>query len=131
MRATIGVILATLLILPALSQEARAGEEPLTGAEITAALAGNTAFGEQDGTKWKQYFAADGSTTYIAGDDDPSPGKWRVDGDAFCSLWPPATSWDCYDMTGDLSANPPSVTWIYQGGGDPWPAELREGNRLE
>ncbi|MDX1710226.1 MAG: hypothetical protein R3316_03715 [Rhodovibrionaceae bacterium] len=131
MRTFVSLFLATLLVLPALSTNAADEEQPLTGAEIKAALSGNTVFGEQDGTKWKQYFAPDGSTTYISGDDDPSPGKWRVDGDTFCSLWPPASDWDCYDMTGDLDASPPSVTWIYQGGGAPWPAVVKDGNQLE
>ena len=123
--ASLALLAATLPGGIALAEERKLG-----GEEITQALAGNTAFGEQDGTPWKQYFAPDGSTTYIAGEDDPSPGLWKVEGDAFCSLWPPATKWDCYDMTGDLDADQPSVTWIYRGGGDPWPAMLAEGNRL-
>lgn len=44
-----------------------------------------------DGTL--QDFRADGRTLY--GDQW---GKWSVQGDRYCSLWPPVDRWDCYDV---------------------------------
>lgn len=106
---------------------AEADEKSLSGAEIKSALSGNTAFGNQKGTAWKQYFDPGGDTLYIAEGSDPSPGRWKVEGDVFCSLWPPRSEWDCYDMTGADD----NVTWIYKGGGDPWPAKIVPGNKLD
>jgi len=106
---------------------AQAGEEPLTGTQIKEILSGNTVFGEQKGTPWKQYFDADGATVYISGDDAPSPGRWTVRGDHFCSQWPPSENWDCYKMTGADQ----NVTWIFEGGGDPWPAKVVPGRQID
>jgi hypothetical protein len=44
-----------------------------------------------DGTR--QDFLADGRTLY--GDQW---GKWGVQGDRYCSVWPPVDRWDCYDV---------------------------------
>ena len=41
-----------------------------------------------------QRFYSDGNTLYDAGQE--SWGKWRVEGDKYCSLWPPTDQWDCY-----------------------------------
>lgn len=43
-----------------------------------------------------QHFYASGRTLYNAGED--SWGYWRVDGDRYCSQWPPGGQWDCYVM---------------------------------
>ena len=54
------VVFAVLVMSAAL-----AGERPLTGDEIRAALSGNTVEGVQDGVDWKQYFDPNGQTTYV------------------------------------------------------------------
>ncbi len=64
----------------------------LTGAQIEEAL---------DDTKLRytlseQVFYASGRTLYDNG--RPSWGYWRVQGDQYCSQWPPADGWACYDM---------------------------------
>ena len=41
-----------------------------------------------------QGFAADGATAYDAG--EISYGHWRVQGDQYCSNWPPSDRWDCF-----------------------------------
>lgn len=62
----------------------------LDGGAIKAALEGRSLnYGDAS-----QNFEAGGVTVYFA--DEPSSGEWRVDGDMYCSLWPPAAEWDCY-----------------------------------
>jgi hypothetical protein len=83
----IALVLAMMpLVMP---EGARAEDwQRLDGPGIVAALTGRSltyAGGETQG------FHADGSTLY--GDE---VGKWRVQGDQYCSTWPPRDSWTCY-----------------------------------
>ncbi|MGI9412117.1 MAG: hypothetical protein ACR2PM_00500 [Hyphomicrobiales bacterium] len=114
------VVFAVLVMSAAL-----AGERPLTGDEIRAALSGNTVEGVQDGADWKQYFDRNGQTTYVSG-GRASPGRWAVRGDRYCSQWPPSERWDCYRMTGEGDR----MTFVPAGGGANWPAKVKKGNRL-
>ena len=57
--------------------------EVLTGAEVTYENA-------------RQIFYPSGRTLYEFG--QPSWGNWRVQGDRYCSQWPPGETWDCYDV---------------------------------
>jgi hypothetical protein len=64
----------------------------LNGAEITAALTDRSVkYGDAT-----QRFYASGRTLYNAGQD--SWGYWRVEGDKYCSQWPPGERWDCYRL---------------------------------
>jgi len=49
-------------------------------------------------TAWQE-FRASGRTLYNAGHD--SWGYWTARGDKYCSQWPPADGWDCYDVERD------------------------------
>jgi hypothetical protein len=40
-----------------------------------------------------QEFKAGGVT--LAG---TGAGKWRIDGDRYCSAWPPSETWACYEV---------------------------------
>ena len=111
-----------------LAAPTQAAERPLTGPEITTLLSGNTALGKTDRGGWKQYFEPGGGTAY-AGGTDVSRGAWAVQGDKFCSQWPPNEAWVCYDVTGDLTARPKTVTWI-GASGTRYPAEVQAGNGL-
>jgi hypothetical protein len=62
----------------------------LTGPEITTALSARELVYE-DGTR--QSFKADGATYF--GD---TTGTWRIDGDQYCSVWPPSDRWACYGV---------------------------------
>jgi len=44
---------------------------------------------------WQEFFAS-GRTLYNAGRD--SWGYWRAQGGQYCSRWPPADVWACYDV---------------------------------
>jgi hypothetical protein len=70
----------------------------LDGAAITEALAGHR-FAYDDGTS--QLFATDGWTLFFARDGSDSIGHWRVEGDQYCSVWPPSDHWACYAVTQD------------------------------
>ncbi|WP_431299300.1 hypothetical protein [Tabrizicola sp. BL-A-41-H6] len=59
----------------------------LSGAEIRSALSARVLQYED---AVAQDFFADGRTLY-----GESWGRWRVEGDAYCSIWPPSDRWDC------------------------------------
>lgn len=44
-----------------------------------------------------QEFRASGRTLYTYGGQD-SWGYWRVEGDQYCSQWPPSDLWACYSI---------------------------------
>jgi len=64
----------------------------LSGPEITDTLIGVTLDYE---SAW-QDFRESGKTLYNSGGN--SWGNWRVEGDQYCSQWPPRDLWDCYDV---------------------------------
>jgi len=121
--------LALIAILSGLAGGASAAERALKGAEITALLAGNTATGTSERGPWKQYFDTSGGTAYARGAEPLSRGAWAVQGDRFCSQWPPNETWVCYAVTGDLDAKPRTVTWIGDSG-TRYPAAVEAGNGL-
>ena len=66
--------------------------EPLSGEEIRDVLTDAVL----DYDRGWQDFRASGRTLYHVGGD--SWGYWRIEGDQYCSQWPPSEHWDCYDM---------------------------------
>jgi hypothetical protein len=77
---------------------ARKEAGPLTGAEITALVSGNTV----KGPKFSEYYAPDGSVRgrEIEDEDEEYLGTWRVDGDRLCIAFP------SHDYTSCVSINP-------------------------
>jgi len=67
----------------------------MSGAEISEALTGKTLAYE---VAWQE-FRVSGQTLYNAGRDNW--GYWRVEGDRYCSQWPPQGGWDCYNLESD------------------------------
>lgn len=105
-------------LVPLLAAPLAAAERPLTGSEITAALAGRTVAGDQDGKPWQQSFQTGGQTLYtIAG--STTNGFWEVRGDQYCSQWPPSEAWDCYAITGEGD----HVTFV-SSSGKSWPVKV-------
>lgn len=43
-----------------------------------------------------QNFFADGRTLYEV--QGPSWGRWQVQSNQYCSVWPPSDAWTCYDV---------------------------------
>jgi len=66
----------------------------LTGPQITEALTARRVIYD---TGPAQEFTADGLTTYESR-GTVSAGAWQVEGDRYCSQWPPRDAWDCYDL---------------------------------
>ncbi len=95
MRWVLAAAAMVALVGPAAAGE---GWTRLTGADVAAALTARTLTYDDGAT---QDFRADGGTTYTSG--SPSLGHWRVEGDRYCSQWPPSESWACYDL--DRSAD--------------------------
>ncbi|WP_415920207.1 hypothetical protein [Tateyamaria sp. SN6-1] len=82
------------LMMVALCAPAQAGTwVTLEGAEIRAALEGRDIIYENA----RQDFRASGRTLYVFGGRD-SWGYWRVEGDQYCSQWPPSDLWACYGV---------------------------------
>ena len=73
-------------------QMAVAEWQAMTGAEIGAALEGRVL--RYDNAT--QDFRASGKTLSATNGRD-GRGNWRVEGDRFCSQWPPADLWACCD----------------------------------
>ena len=65
----------------------------LSGDEILAALSDRKL--DYGGGVWQQ-FDSSMLTQYFSG--RPSAGRWAVQGDQYCSLWPPSDLWACYDV---------------------------------
>ncbi|MDJ0823706.1 MAG: hypothetical protein QNJ09_18100 [Paracoccaceae bacterium] len=64
----------------------------MSGAEITEALTDTRLVYAE---AWQEFYAS-GRTLYNAGAD--SWGYWDTRSDRYCSQWPPAGGWACYDM---------------------------------
>jgi len=123
---------ATLLLALTLlgCSGAFAGERALAAAETRALLAGNTVISTNERGETRQYFAESGETDYVAADGKRSSGQWRMEADRYCSLWPPAERWSCYTVTGDTTADPPTIVWT-DAAGFAAKGSLQRGNRLQ
>jgi len=86
-------VLLSLIVPTALADEIN--WKILDGPSITAALTGSTLVYPEEGGA-KQEFESDGTTVYI--ENGPSFGRWRVTDNRYCSVWPPASHWVCYDV---------------------------------
>jgi hypothetical protein len=81
-----------------LGTAAQAEERPMSGTEIRAALTDKWMRSTDPERPSMQLFLVNGSTHYAQG-TATSVGRWEVRGDQYCSVWPPSTAWECYDMT--------------------------------
>ena len=65
----------------------------LDDAGITAALSGRVVVFDA----WtRQVFHGDGRTEYLT--ERYAVGAWKAADGRYCSLWPPAADWTCYDL---------------------------------
>ncbi len=83
------LIVMLLMSQPAFAQDWAA----LIGDDIKTALTARVL--RYDGGETQQ-FNADGTTLYES--PEVSHGQWRVQGDEYCSQWPPSDRWSCYGV---------------------------------
>ena len=116
------ILLVGLAVLPA------AVAADMTGAEIEAALAGNTTDGVwgEALTPYRQYFGVDGGTTYVEHGGPPSEGRWWTTGDAYCSTWGPISTPSCYQVRREGETLP----WVVPGSGKTYPSTVLPGRQL-
>jgi hypothetical protein len=93
-----------------LSSGAMAEPVKLTGAEIAEVLADVILYAG-DKAEIEQIFQKSGQTVYIDR-GSMSQGSWFVEGDQYCSRWPPGVSKSCFDVTRDGE----TITFIASSG---------------
>jgi len=101
-RAAIAAIAVSLMLMQQTGiAETASGATPLTAAEITALLSGNTAVGAWSGTPYRQIFTASGQTTYAAENAPLDYGRWRVNvgTDKYESEWSRPGAWSAYGIS--------------------------------
>jgi hypothetical protein len=86
------ILLISLLMI----SSAHAAERKLSGAEMQVILYDKILHGKDA----EQIFQKSGVTFYSAGGNQ-SQGNWKIDGEKYCSQWPPNEAWACYDMMQD------------------------------
>jgi hypothetical protein len=104
--------LALFMLVPGLP--AAAEERSLDGTEILALLP--TIIVRGNGTS--QSFAASGETTFADHGRD-SHGRWSVEGDRYCSVWPPNETKACYAVSvedGPPDGGPATIIWTDAAG---------------
>jgi hypothetical protein len=120
-------LLATFAIFP----PGMATGQAASAEKINSALTDATGFEAGVGYRpWRQYFGADGKTTYFGKDGPSSQGHWEVRGNQYCSLWPPSQEWACYDVElGKDEKGRAVVTWI-SANGERTAATMVSGNHV-
>jgi hypothetical protein len=87
------------LIWFALAGCAFADEKLLDGATLKNVLSDVTLTSNETGRAIEQVFQAGGVTfTVDVESKAQSSGFWRIEGDKYCSQWPPSEHWACYDV---------------------------------
>ncbi len=83
--------------------------QPLKGDAATISLSGHI-LGYPNGAT--QSFSSSGDTAYDSG--HLQPGRWRIDDDKYCSVWPPSDQWACYRL--EQSQDGKAVRFIAEDG---------------
>jgi hypothetical protein len=105
------LILAAALLAPL---AANAEERALTGPQIKELLPRITVKGEAT----VQHFSPTGETTYTDHGRE-SRGRWSVEGDLYCSTWPPNEAKSCYGVNieeGPPDGGPATIIWVNAAG---------------
>ncbi|MEP4194868.1 MAG: hypothetical protein ABJL99_04445 [Aliishimia sp.] len=111
-----------VLTLAILAGAAEAQSVKLRGDEINILLSGNTAVGLWDGTPYRQYFDADGTTIFAQPNARPARGEWRVEDEEYQSRWLGDTDWEGWfvmEFGGDWywvsKTTPPTPFEVFDG----------------
>jgi hypothetical protein len=123
-RAFLTTLVAAALLMPFVTP---AAAQQLSASEIANVLEGNTIEGTWGGDRYRQYFAEDGTTIYVADGGKRAEGRWRVDPekDVYESWWI-STGWTPYAMV-----DVPDDDYAWLNGERVEPFEVREGRNIE
>jgi hypothetical protein len=92
---------AAILILSILTTTANAFEKKLDGKTLKDLLSDISLTSVENGRVIEQVFQKGGATfTVDIESQAQSRGFWRIEGDKYCSQWPPSEHWSCYDVFG-------------------------------
>ena len=83
----------------------------LSSEGIAALLTDATLYGTDNGQPAEQVFQKSGASFYSV-PNGQSQGAWKIEGNKYCSAWPPNPSWVCYDVINDGAA----VTFVSPSG---------------
>lgn len=87
------------LVLCLYSNSAAAKETKLEGVALRDLLNDITLTTTENGRVIEQVFQSSGATfTVDVKTKALSQGFWRLEGDKYCSQWPPSEHWSCYDV---------------------------------
>lgn len=92
-RLTMLRVLCSAIAAIGLACSAQAEEAALKGPDISTLLSESSLYA--DGVE--QVFRQSGQTFYMQ-NGTSSSGSWKVEGDKYCSVWPPNPAWACYDV---------------------------------
>ena len=93
-------IVLTLICFIAFFIPAHAESQKLNGAEIMQLLNDKIIYNVPGASTSEQIFQKSG-VTFFSESGNQSQGNWNIQGDKYCSVWPPSQTWVCYDMTRD------------------------------
>jgi hypothetical protein len=82
-----------------LAMPAEAAERQLSGPEIKSVLDDVSLYAGAPG-EIEQIFQKAGLTFYLV-NGSAAQGEWKVEGDQYCSQWPPSPTWSCFDFLAD------------------------------
>ena len=68
-----------------------------------------------EGSGWSQTFDRGGATAFIS-QGKTSTGRWDVEGDQYCSTWPPSDQWSCYRVASSVDGSVTTIIWISADG---------------
>ena len=114
------------LVFLAAAPLTRADEVRLTATEIADLLRGHTAIGAWQGTPYRQYFYADGTTIYAPKGQRSIRGEWRIDParDVY-EIWWEGSGWETWGVV----RREGSLYWVGPGV-DGQPFTMIEGQDL-
>lgn len=86
-----------LMILLLLANSVVAEPTKLSGDAIATLLTDKMLYAKINDKDASQLFMKNGATFYSVGGAQ-TQGEWKVEGDKYCSVWPPNPTWVCYDV---------------------------------
>jgi hypothetical protein len=94
-------IFLTLLLWPLIAT-AQAAEKKLDAETLKDLLGDITLSSTETGRDIEQVFQSSGATFTIDTETkQQSQGFWKLQGDKYCSQWPPSENWECFDVYGN------------------------------